>query len=113
MRSPPIAVEQAWTDQEFSILGPRSSASDHPFLDLLVLDLRRIPADKADQFPLATRRAHDLARLLEDAERWNAYAAKMNAKALAAGIVTAEQLERDRQATEANLARLRARLVQP
>ena len=54
---------------------------------------------------------HDLARLLEDAERWNAYAAKMNAKALAAGIVTAEQLARDWQASEAALARLRARLA--
>ena len=61
----------------------------------------------------ATSRTHDLTRLLEDAERWNAYAAKMNAKALAAGIVTAEQLERDRQASQAALARLRARLVQP
>ena len=61
----------------------------------------------------ATSRTHDLTRLLEDAERWNAYAAKMNAKALAAGIVTAEQLERDRATTEANLARLRARLALP
>ena len=58
----------------------------------------------------ATSRTHDLTRLLEDAERWNAYAAKMNAKALAAGIVTAEQLERDRQASQAALARLTSRL---
>ena len=59
----------------------------------------------------ATSRTHDLARLLEDAERWNQWAARMNAKALAAGIVSAEQLARDRATTEANLARLRARLA--
>ena len=47
------------------------------------------------------------AQLLEDARRWNEWAAKMNAKAIAAGIVTAEQVERDRQATQAALDRLR------
>ena len=55
--------------------------------------------------------AEGLTQLLEDAERWNAYAARMNAKALAAGIVTAEQLQQDRQASEAALARLRAQLA--
>ena len=58
-------------------------------------------------------RSEDLTRLITDAEGWNRWAARMNAKALAAGIVTAEQLRRDRQATEANLARLRARLAVP
>ena len=58
-------------------------------------------------------RSEDLTRLIKDAERWNRYARRMNAKALAAGSVTAEQLERDRATTEANLARLRACLALP
>ena len=53
------------------------------------------------------------ARLIADAEAWNVYARRMNQKALERGLVTAEQLERDRQASEAALARLRAKVVQP
>ena len=52
-------------------------------------------------------------QMVADAQAWNQWAAQVNARALAAGIVTAEQLERDRQASQAALARLRARLVQP
>ena len=55
----------------------------------------------------ATDWTHDLAQLLADAEAWNQWAAKMNEKAIAAGIVTREQVERDRQATQAALDRLR------
>ena len=51
------------------------------------------------------------ARLIADAEAWNRYARRMNQKALERGLVTAEQLARDRQASEAALARLRARLA--
>ena len=39
-----------------------------------------------------TDRAQDLARHVTDADAWNAYAARMNAKALAAGLVTAAEL---------------------
>ena len=56
-------------------------------------------------------RSEDLTRLITDAEGWNRWAAWVNAKALARGIVTAEQLAQDRVTTEANLARLRARLA--
>ena len=51
-------------------------------------------------------RAAAVARMLDDARRWNEWADRMNAKALAAGLVTAEQLERDRQSCEAAIARL-------
>ena len=56
--------------------------------------------------PDADRR-RDLDRLVADAEAWNAYAARMNEKAIAAGLVTREQVEQDRQATQAALDRLR------
>ena len=36
-------------------------------------------------------------QLIADIEAWNCYAARMNAKALAAGLVTAEELARDRE----------------
>ena len=55
----------------------------------------------------ATGRTPELARLLDDAQAWNAYADRMNAKALAAGLVTADELERNRQAAQAALDRLR------
>ena len=55
----------------------------------------------------ATCRTADLDRLLADAVAWNRYAERMNAKVLAAGLVTAEELARDRQACQAALTRLR------
>ena len=55
--------------------------------------------------PDADRR-RDLDRLVADAEAWNAYAARMNEKAIAAGLVTREQVERDRAASRASLDRL-------
>ena len=54
----------------------------------------------------AADRAAAIARMLDDARRWNDWAERMNAKALAAGLVTAEELERNRQAAEAAIARL-------
>ncbi len=60
-----------------------------------------------------TDRAQDLARRVADAEGWNAYAARMNAKALAAGLVTTDELARNRQASQAALAALTARAVRP
>ena len=53
------------------------------------------------------------ARLIADAEAWNAYAAGMNAKAVAAGLVTAAEIERNRQVSQAALARLSAQGGQP
>ena len=50
------------------------------------------------------------AQLLEDARRWNEWAEAMNAKAIAAGLVTAEEVAQGRTATEAALARLRGRI---
>jgi hypothetical protein len=41
-----------------------------------------------------------------DADAWNAWADRINAKALAAGLVTAEQLAAQRTACQAALARL-------
>ena len=58
--------------------------------------------------PDADRR-RDLDRLVADAEAWNAHAARMNEKAIAAGLVTREQVERDRQASQAALDRLSQR----
>ena len=43
-----------------------------------------------------------------DVAAWNAYAARMNAMALAAGLVTAAELARDRRASQAALVRLQA-----
>ena len=54
-----------------------------------------------------TDRAQGLAQRIADAEGWNAYAARMNAKALAAGLVTAAELARDRQASQVAQASLR------
>ena len=51
------------------------------------------------------------AQLLEDARRWNAYAATMNQKAFRAGLVSAEELAQNRTATEEALARLRGRIA--
>ena len=50
-------------------------------------------------------------QMAADVRAWNIYARKMNQRALERGLVTAEQLAQDRATTEANLARLRARLV--
>jgi hypothetical protein len=55
----------------------------------------------------ATGRTPEVARLIADAEAWNAWAETINAKALAAGLVTAEELERYRRASQAALDRLR------
>ena len=56
----------------------------------------------------ATGRTPELDRLLADADPWNAYADRINAKALAAGLVTADELARNRAACQAALARLTA-----
>ncbi len=55
--------------------------------------------------------AEGRARLIADAEAWNRYAARMNAKALRAGLVTAEELAQDRTAAEEALGRLRGRIA--
>ena len=54
----------------------------------------------------ARGRTPELDRLIADANAWNAWAEKINAKALAAGLVTAEELELNRQASQAALDRL-------
>ena len=51
------------------------------------------------------------ARLITDAEAWNRYAAGVNAKAIAAGLVSAEEVAQGRKATEEALARLRGRIA--
>ena len=45
------------------------------------------------------------AQILADIAAWNRWAAGINAKALAAGLVTAAELARDRQARQAALVR--------
>ncbi len=55
--------------------------------------------------------AEGRARLIADAEAWNRYAARMNAKAIAAGLVTTEEVARGRIATEEAPARLRGRIA--
>ena len=55
--------------------------------------------------------AEGRARLIADAEGWNRYAARMNAKAIAAGLVTAEEVAQGRRASEEALARLRGRIA--
>jgi hypothetical protein len=61
----------------------------------------------------ASGRTQELAQLLADAEAWNAWAVRMNAKAIASGLVTAEEIERSRQASQAALAALTARWARP
>ena len=51
------------------------------------------------------------ARLIADAEAWQAYAARMNAKAVAAGLVSAGEVAQGRTATEEALVRLRGRIA--
>ena len=46
-------------------------------------------------------------QLIADAERWQLWAAKMNAKAVAAGLVTLEEVQTGRMRAEAVLTRLR------
>ncbi len=46
------------------------------------------------------------AQLIADAEAWQAYAARMNAKAIAAGLVSVEEVAQGRKAAEEALARL-------
>ncbi len=62
-----------------------------------------VPADGTERTIHAER-----AQFLADAAAWNRYARRMNAKALAAGLVTATELARDRRASQAALARLQA-----
>ena len=51
------------------------------------------------------------AQLLADAERWQAYAARMNAKAVAVGLVSAEEVAQGRKAAEEALVHLRGRIA--
>ena len=50
-------------------------------------------------------------QMIEDARRWNEWAARMNARAIAAGLVTAEEVAQGRIAAEAALTRLRTRIA--
>ena len=54
----------------------------------------------------AADRATAIARMLDDADRWNAWADAINAKALAAGLVTVEELEQHRAVAQAARDRL-------
>lgn len=58
----------------------------------------------------ASGRTQDLAQHIADAEAWNAYAARMNAKSVMAGLVTADEIARNRQTSQAALARLSLRM---
>lgn len=51
----------------------------------------------------------DQAQLLTDADRWNEYADRMNAKAIAAGIVDAEIVAANRRRSQLARAELLAR----
>ena len=53
------------------------------------------------------------AQALADIAAWNRWAARINAQALAAGLVTAAELARDRQASQTALVRLQAPAVRP
>ena len=59
----------------------------------------------------AARNQVEIINLINDAEAWNRYAARMNAKAIAAGLVTAEEVAQGRTATEEALGRLRGRIA--
>ncbi len=59
----------------------------------------------------ARDRIADLTQFVADAEAWNAYAARMNAKASAAGLVSAEEVAQGRKAAEEALGRLRVRIA--
>ena len=60
----------------------------------------------------AADRTHETAQRVADAEAWNRYAARWNAKALASGLVTAAKIARNRQASQAALARRSLRMVE-
>ena len=51
-----------------------------------------------------------LQQRIVDAEAWNAYAARQNAKALARGLVSVEELAANRLRSQYHLDRLRSRL---
>ena len=50
-------------------------------------------------------------QLIADVEAWNCYAARMNAKALAAGLVSEEELVVNRTCSQYHLDRLLGRLT--
>ena len=52
----------------------------------------------------------DLIQRIADAEAWQSYAARMNQRALDAGLITEVELAPARKAAEAALARLRGRI---
>ncbi len=58
-----------------------------------------------------TTEVSHLEKLIADTAAWNHYAARMNAKAVAAGLVTVEELARNRRATEEALGQLRGRIA--
>ena len=59
----------------------------------------------------AARNQVEIINLINDAEAWNRYAARMNARAIAAGLVTAEEVARARKATEEALTRLSGKIA--
>ena len=67
------------------------------------------PATGRIQGGVANVNTTNLDQLLADAEAWNRWAASVNAKALAAGLVTAAELARDRERGHAARARLYTR----
>ncbi len=55
-----------------------------------------------------------ISQRIADAEAWNAWAATINQRALERGLVTAEELVRNRRSSRLALERLRSRLeVEP
>ena len=51
-----------------------------------------------------------LHQMIADAEAWNQWAASVKQRALERGLVTKEQLERDRRISQRHLAQLRAKV---
>ena len=52
----------------------------------------------------------EIRQLVVDAERWNRWAAKVNARAVASGLVTTEEVAQGREQAQDALARLRGQL---
>ena len=51
------------------------------------------------------------AQLISDAAAWNRYARRSNERAIAAGLVTAEEVQIERMRAEGALTRLRGRIA--
>ena len=66
-----------------------------------------VPAPSRTQSGVNNVKSADLTQRIADAERWQAYARRMNDKAIQSGLATEEEVQIGRMRAEAALTRLR------